>query len=108
MDSGSKGPAALKQSNHEFLAVITDKLSFVIRLGHLFLPKPFRCSMVLEYFFLLARIVELDLAHAFAHPVEKEPGRSLAEPTRCRANLDVKGTCRGKTECAGHVRDCSY
>src|SRR2546426_3312864 len=108
MDSGSTGPAALKQSNHEFLAIIADKLSFVICLGHLFLPKPFRCSMVLEYLFLLTRIVELDLIHAFAHPVEKEPGRSFADSTRRRANLDVKGTCRGKTECVGHVRDCSY
>ena len=51
-----------------------NKLSFVIRVRHLFLPKPFRCSMVLEYLFLLARIVELDLAHALAHPVEKELG----------------------------------
>src|SRR5207247_3006360 len=75
MDSGRTGLAALKQSNHEFLAIMTDKPSFVICLGHLFLPKPFRCSMALKYLLLLTRIVELDLAHAFAHPVEKVPCR---------------------------------
>src|SRR5437867_1022411 len=83
-------------------------MSFVIRLSHLFLPIPFRCPMVLEHFFLLPRIVELDLVHAFMHPIEKEPGRSFADPTRCRTHLDVEGTRRGKTECAGHVGDCSY
>ena len=64
--------------------------------------------MGLEYLFLFTRIIKLDLAHAFAHPVEKELGRSLADPARCRANLDVKGARRGKTECAGHVRDRPY
>src|SRR5688572_22653054 len=82
--------------------------SFGIRLGHLTLPKPLRRSMVLEDLFPFTRVVELDLVHAFVHPVQKEPGRSLADATRRRADLDVEGACRGKTECAGHIRDGSY
>jgi len=71
-------------------------LSFVVRLSNLFLPKPFRGSVVLEYLFSLARIVELDLVHAFSHPVEKEPGRSLADSTRCRFNLEQPKTANSE------------
>src|SRR2546427_5560547 len=42
--------------------------------GNFFLPKPFGGPMVLKHLLLLARVVQLDLLHAFAHPVEKESG----------------------------------
>src|SRR5439155_26472535 len=48
MDSGRTGAAALKQSIHEFVAIVTDKPSFVICLSRLFLPKPFRGPMGLR------------------------------------------------------------
>src|SRR4030095_9567194 len=76
--------------------------------GHLFLLNLLRRSMVLKDILLLARIVELDLVRAFTRPVEKELGRRPADSARYRADLDVKWTRGGETECAGHIRDCAY
>src|SRR6185369_2038211 len=81
--------------------------SFGIRLSHFFLPKPLRHSMGLHNLFPLARVVELDLTHAFSHPVEKELGGSFADATWRCSNLDVIWARRGKPECAWHIRDCA-
>src|SRR2546422_10733286 len=67
--------------------------------GNFFLPKPFGGPMVLKHLLLLARVVQLDLLHAFAHPVEKESGSSPADSTWVQHHLCVKRPGRSKLEC---------
>src|SRR5205814_9654453 len=62
-----------------------------ICLGDALFPESFRLQVVLQDFFSLRRIVELDALHAFASPVEEEFGGGLADAVVGGANLDKKG-----------------
>src|SRR5262249_19142276 len=57
----------------------TDRLLLRVGLGDPLLPEPLRAQVMLQDFLSLSRVIELDTLHAFARPVEEEPGGGFAD-----------------------------